>query len=40
MPIVETLFAKQDQWVIEDPLPPLEEIAKQFGFTDDLFKPA
>lgn len=38
MPIVETLFAKQDQWIVKDPVPPLEEIAKQFGFTDDQFK--
>jgi protein-disulfide isomerase len=38
MPIVETLFAKQADWVVKEPLPPLEEIAKQFGFTDDSFK--
>ena len=38
MPIVETLFAKQDQWIVKDPVPPLEAIAKQFGFTDDQFK--
>src|SRR6202167_2245792 len=38
MPIVETLFAKQPDWVVKDPVPPLEEIAKQFGFTDDQFK--
>ncbi len=38
MPIVETLFAKQEQWIVKDPVPPLEEIAKQFGFTDDQFK--
>jgi protein-disulfide isomerase len=37
MPILETLFAKQDQWVVKDPLPPLKEIAKQFGFTEDSF---
>src|ERR1700689_5318351 len=37
MPIVETLFAKQEQWIVKDPVPPLEEIAKQFGFTDDQF---
>jgi protein-disulfide isomerase len=36
--IVETLFAKQEQWIVKDPVPPLEEIAKQFGFTDDQFK--
>jgi protein-disulfide isomerase len=38
MPIVETLFAKQELWIVKDPVPPLEEIAKQFGFTDDQFK--
>ena len=37
MPIVETLFAKQPQWVVKDPVPPLKEIAKQFGFTDESF---
>jgi protein-disulfide isomerase len=38
MPIVETLFAKQQQWIVKDPVPALEEISKQFGFTDDTFK--
>jgi protein-disulfide isomerase len=38
MPIVETLFAKQEDWIVKDPIPPLEGIAKQFGFTDDQFK--
>jgi protein-disulfide isomerase len=38
MAVVETLFAKQDQWVNEHPLEPLKTIAKQFGFTDDSFK--
>ena len=37
MPIVETLFAKQDQWIVKDPVTPLKEIAKQFGFTEDQF---
>jgi protein-disulfide isomerase len=37
MPIVETLFAKQQQWVVKDPVPPLKEIAKQFGFTEESF---
>jgi protein-disulfide isomerase len=37
MPIVETLFAKQEQWIVKDPVPPLKEIAKQFGFTEDQF---
>jgi protein-disulfide isomerase len=38
MAVVETLFAKQDQWVNDHPLEPLKTIAKQFGFTDDSFK--
>jgi protein-disulfide isomerase len=38
MAVVDTLFAKQSQWVVEKPLAPLEDIAKQFGFTTDSFK--
>ncbi len=38
MPIVETLFAKQAEWVVKEPVPPLKEIAKQFGFTEQSFK--
>ncbi len=38
MAVVETLFAKQDDWVNDHPLAPLETIAKQFGFTDESFK--
>jgi len=37
MPIVETLFAKQSQWIVKEPVPPLKDIAKQFGFTEDQF---
>jgi protein-disulfide isomerase len=37
MPIVETLFAKQSEWVVKDPVPPLKEIAKQFGFSEESF---
>jgi len=37
MPMVETLFAKQADWIVKEPLPPLKEIAKQFGFTEDSF---
>jgi protein-disulfide isomerase len=36
--IIETLFAKQNDWVVQQPLEPLGAIAKQFGFTDDSFK--
>jgi protein-disulfide isomerase len=38
MPIVETLFAKQLDWVVKEPLPALQNIAKQFGFTEESFK--
>jgi protein-disulfide isomerase len=37
MPIVETLFAKQQQWIVKEPLPPLKEIAKQFGVGESEF---
>jgi len=38
MAVVDTLFAKQDQWVNDSPLVPLENIAKQLGFSDASFK--
>ena len=37
MPIVETLFAKQPDWVVKEPIEPLKSIAKQFGFTEESF---
>ena len=37
MAVVETLFAKQDQWVNEHPLAPLKNIAKQLGFSEESF---
>ncbi len=37
MPIIETLFAKQPEWMVQKPVPPLMEIAKQFGFTQASF---
>jgi protein-disulfide isomerase len=37
-PLVETLFEKQDQWAVNNPVPPLLAIAKQAGFTDESFK--
>jgi len=37
MPVVETLFAKQRDWMVEKPIEPLREIAKQFGFTQKSF---
>jgi protein-disulfide isomerase len=35
--VVETLFAKQSEWMVQKPIPPLMEIAKQFGFTEESF---
>ena len=38
MAVVETLFAKQQEWAVPDnPVPPLKNIAKQFGFTENSF---
>ena len=37
-PLIETLFEKQDQWAVNNPIPPLLAIAKQAGFTDESFK--
>jgi protein-disulfide isomerase len=36
-PIVETLFEKQREWVVQKPLEPLMTIAKQAGFTQESF---
>jgi protein-disulfide isomerase len=35
--LVDTLFAKQRDWAVEKPLPPLLAIAKQAGFTEKTF---
>jgi len=37
MPVVETLFAKQPDWMVQKPIEPLKAIAKQFGFTEQSF---
>src|SRR5271170_3190539 len=37
IPVVETLFAKQSEWMVQKPVPPLMGIAKQFGFTQESF---
>ena len=37
MPVIETLFAKQRDWMVEKPIEPLRAIAKQFGFTQETF---
>ena len=36
--LVETLFATQDKWAVNDALPKLLEIAKQAGFTKETFE--
>jgi len=36
--ITDALFAKQADWVgVQEPIPPLKDIAKQFGFTEQSF---
>lgn len=40
MPVVESLFAKQDEWLVRDAntsIAKLRDIAKQFGFTEQSF---
>ena len=37
IPVIETLFAKQSDWVVQKPIEPLKAIAKQFGFTEESF---
>jgi protein-disulfide isomerase len=37
MPMVETLFAKQADWIVREPVPPLKEISKQYGITETQF---
>jgi protein-disulfide isomerase len=39
MAVVETLFAKQNEWAVpDDAAPRLQNIAKQLGFSDESFK--
>jgi protein-disulfide isomerase len=37
-PIVEMLFEKQKEWVVQNPIPPLLNLAKQAGFTQESFE--
>jgi len=37
LPIVETLYATQRVWMVENAIEPLRNIAKQFGFTEQTF---
>jgi protein-disulfide isomerase len=38
MAVVEALFAKQRDWLVNEPMAPLRDIARKFGFTDGSFK--
>jgi protein-disulfide isomerase len=35
--MVDTLFRQQDTWAVQHPIPPLLNIAKQAGFTEESF---
>jgi protein-disulfide isomerase len=37
-PMIETLFHQQKEWAVQRPLPPLQAIAKQAGFTQQSFE--
>jgi protein-disulfide isomerase len=37
-PLVEALFQKQKDWVVQKPIEPLMAIAKQAGFTQETFE--
>jgi protein-disulfide isomerase len=37
-PMIEVLFAKQNEWAVQQPIPPLTAIAKQAGFTQEKFE--
>jgi protein-disulfide isomerase len=36
--MIDTLFAQQNEWAVEHPIPPLLAIAKQAGFTEKSFE--
>jgi protein-disulfide isomerase len=38
MAVVEALFANQRDWLVNEPMAPLKDIARKFGFTDKSFK--
>lgn len=37
-PMIEVLFQKQNEWAVQQPIPPLTAIAKQAGFTQEKFE--
>ena len=36
--MIETLFSQQKTWAVQKPLPPLKQLAKQAGFTEQSFE--
>jgi protein-disulfide isomerase len=38
MALIDVLFASQDKWAVRNPIPVLQQIAKQAGFTDKTFE--
>ena len=38
MALIDVLFASQDKWAVRHPLPVLQQIAKQAGFTQESFE--
>ena len=38
MALIDVLFASQDKWAVRQPLPVLQQIAKQAGFTQKSFE--
>ncbi len=37
MAMIEVLFNSQEKWAVKNPIPPLQQIAKQAGITDKMF---
>ena len=38
MAMIDVLFHSQDKWAVRNPVPPLQQIAKQAGFTEQAFE--
>jgi protein-disulfide isomerase len=38
MALIDVLFNSQDQWAVRNPVPVLQQIARQAGFTQDSFE--
>ena len=37
MALIDVLFSSQDKWAVRDPIPALQQISKQAGFTEKTF---